>query len=367
MNKQSANLQIFSSSRLGLLFIFCLVSNTQAAPLDALLSANTPSGFSGYLETSLDVMNSTVDVLNIRGSDPVYGGTTVGDYDGNHLRAGLGLSRLWLEGSYWRRNMLYRNDSFSLTSWHMAGQFKLLDGGKEGLSLGVRWGRWGNDTALLKKSSPTVILDRTVQTINIVNPRDSQRAWDLIASYPVTENIELSGFAGTGSSTVSVDSLNASYVNSTGCLYNMFFENSGISVGLAEPCATATILSFSMSGPGSNKVQEMNYTATSQQTGGSLKWSSGNWLLRGGYQFQRLSRDQVDEVIVSRGGKTYTENHIVIGHIERKIFPHTSVFVRGQIMSNQFVGEIPFSYNSFTAAKFNKKYGFASFGMKLEF
>jgi hypothetical protein len=360
--------QIFRSSPFWLLFIIYLsVGKSQAAPLDALLSANTPPGFSGYLETSLDLMNSTVDVLNIRGSDPVYGGTTVGDYDGDHLRAGLGLSRLWLEGSYWRRNMLYRNDNFALTSSHMAGQFKLLEGGKESLSLGLRWSAWSNDTGILKKSSPTFIQDRTVQTINIVNPRDSQRSWDLIASYPVTEQIELSGFAGTGRSSVSVDSLNASYVNSTGCLYNMFFENNGIYGALAAPCATANILNFSIGGPGSNMVQELNYTATFQQAGGSLKWSNQNWLVHGGYQFQQLSRDQVDEVIVSRGGKTYTNNHIVVGHIERKVFTHARVFMRGQIMSNQFVGEIPFSYNSFTAAKFNKKYGFASFGVKLEF
>jgi hypothetical protein len=32
-------------------------------------------------------------------------------------------------------------------------------------------------------------------------------------------------------------------------------------------------------------------------------------------------------------------------------------------MRNQFVGEVPFTYNGFTASKFDHRYGFVSFGM----
>ena len=36
-------------------------------------------------------------------------------------------------------------------------------------------------------------------------------------------------------------------------------------------------------------------------------------------------------------------------------------------MSNQFVGEIPFAYNSVTAAKFSNRYGLASVGFMQSF
>ena len=36
---------------------------------------------------------------------------------------------------------------------------------------------------------------------------------------------------------------------------------------------------------------------------------------------------------------------------------------RAQLMSNQFVGDIPFTYDGFTAGKFDRRYGFVSFGM----
>jgi hypothetical protein len=97
------------------------------------------------------------------------------------------------------------------------------------------------------------------------------------------------------------------------------------------------------------------------------QWQSGLWALRAGYQFQHLNRTNVDDLIVSRGGVSYQNNHIVVADVFRKVSNNTAVFVRGQAMSNQFVGEIPFVYNSVTASKFGRRYGLVSMGVNFAF
>jgi hypothetical protein len=89
--------------------------------------------------------------------------------------------------------------------------------------------------------------------------------------------------------------------------------------------------------------------------------------LTGGYQYQRLNRDNVDSLIVSRGGESYGTNHVLVGEIARKVGQSSVVFLRGQMMSNQLVGEIPFAYNTITASKFSNRYGLASVGFMHSF
>jgi hypothetical protein len=44
-----------------------------------------------------------------------------------------------------------------------------------------------------------------------------------------------------------------------------------------------------------------------------------------------------------------------------------ALFVRGQYMSNQFLGEVPFAYNRFTASKFSRRYSLVTAGLWMFF
>jgi len=46
---------------------------------------------------------------------------------------------------------------------------------------------------------------------------------------------------------------------------------------------------------------------------------------------------------------------------------HGALFIRGYAMTNQFLGEIPFSYTPYTAHRFDERYGFVSAGYSYYF
>jgi hypothetical protein len=98
-----------------------------------------------------------------------------------------------------------------------------------------------------------------------------------------------------------------------------------------------------------------------------LQWHRNNWRLQGGYHFQQVNRNAIDALIVSRNGVAYNTNHIFIADLQYEFLKNQFVFLRGQLMSNQFLGEIPFAYNSVTASKFDRSYGLVSLGVRLGF
>jgi hypothetical protein len=141
------------------------------------------------------------------------------------------------------------------------------------------------------------------------------------------------------------------------------FTASGTSGTLATPCNTS-LLGF---GTAQSVTQDFSYDSSYYQLGGMLQWHNPNWSVRGGYQYQYWQRNNVDALVVSNGGVPYQSNNIVVADVARKVSDHVALFVRGQLMSNQFVGEIPFAYNSLTASKFALRYGFATFGVTMEY
>lgn len=348
--------------------LFFLAGAVDAAPLDALLSADQyRKAGEFHADASYDAMNSTLDVLNIRGKDTLYAGTNVGDYSGLHLRAGYALTdRLSVEGGAWQRKITYRSDNETLQSWQSALQYRLNGNQKSRSLYALRLSVWGNQAGSLTKASPTTFVGKSVNNVTINSPRDIQEQIDLVGSWRLTRKTTASAFAGLGRSTVSTGNMSANYTSGNGCNYNLAFTATTTSGVLAAPCAAPGIILTSFSTP-QGLIQEFSYHANYYQLGGMLHWQHARWDLRGGYQFQYLNRSNVDSLIVSRGGTSYQTNHVLVADVSRKITPHVAVFARGQMMSNQFVGEIPFAYNSVTASKFSRKYGIASFGVTMNF
>jgi hypothetical protein len=346
-----------------ILFTACWAPTSNAAPLDALLTAS-PHNQAGeiQLELALDAVNSTLDVFGIRAKDPVYGGTTVGDYSGLHLRGGYGITdRLWVDASAWKRRISYRGDTEQITTWQTAAQYRLTNENRDGGQFAVRLGAWGDAAPVVNKSTPTAIQGITLQSVSVDKPRDVQVQADLIGSWLINSHTQLSTFVGMGASRVSVGALTGK-VN--GCNYNIVSTSLATTASLNSPCGG--LVSATVYVPNAPQ-QWLSYNSRYYQAGGQLQWVRDKWQLSAGYQFQYLNRQQIDNAIEQHGGIAYKNNHTVIAELARSLGGGVIVFARGQAMSNQFVGELPFSYNSLSATKFGRLYGFATVGARLTF
>ncbi|MDQ9169884.1 hypothetical protein Q8A64_05605 [Oxalobacteraceae bacterium R-40] len=347
------------------------MSVAHAAPLDALLTANkktTPGSFE--IEASYDVMNSTVDIFDIRDNDEEFAGTNVGDYHGAHIRGGVALTpSLWLDGALWKRRIDYRQDEGELDSWQIGAQYKLFDALGVRPAMAVRLGLWGNSADNLSKTSPTRVQGVTLDSVNVQDGEDRQVQFDLIASWPVRDSMEVTAFAGAGVSETEIDSISGT-ASRDGCNYNLAFGRDKVVGTLAEPCGASVVVErFALrnSAFGVDVYGETEYKARYLHAGFSGKWTGGPWQIRAGYQYQRLNRDDIDDIIERRGGSAYKSNHVVVGEIAYRVLKNVSLFGRGQYMSNQFVGEIPLAYNTFTARRFDKHYGIVSAGIVIDF
>ena len=98
-------------------------------------------------------------------------------------------------------------------------------------------------------------------------------------------------------------------------------------------------------------------------TGFNLAYNTGPWQWRGGYVMQNIQRSAVDDVIRSKNKTPYNLNHTLMGEVGYKMTRNTLLFTRGQVMSNQFLAEVPFLYNSLTSQRFNQRYGLLSIGL----
>lgn len=338
-----------------------------AAPLDALLSADHAAQGTFQAEAGYDVMNGNLDVFRLRANDPRYAGSNVGDYQGQHVRLAYALTdNFALDAISWRRAIHYRSDIEALNSWQLAAQYQFIGDVNSSEHFAVRLSGWGNQADVLTKSTPTQMLGRNLNRFTVQSPQDKQLQLDGITTWRLSENFAASGFMGFGKSIVSTGDMSANYTNASGCNYNLAFTAAGTSGVLAAPCVTPNLLITSFTTP-QQVLSEFSYTAHYYQLGGMAQWQQSAWMLRMGYQFQYLKRDNVDALIRSRGGVSYQTNHVVLFDVARRINPHLSLFMRGQLMSNQFVGEIPFAYNTATASKFGQRYGFATLGARVDF
>ena len=83
--------------------------------------------------------------------------------------------------------------------------------------------------------------------------------------------------------------------------------------------------------------------------------------------FHVVKRKLVDDILNSRGEEAYTQNHNISLQADYRVRPQLTLFARGQLTSNLFFNDIPVTYNSSTAERFDSKYTLFSVGMRAEF
>ena len=327
-----------------------------AAPMDAFLESSPHFRYeSGYLEAAGDVMNDTLDVFNVRGTSGIAGENT-GDYKGGHLRGGVGLNdSFWIDGAYYKRKLTYGVDQPRIDSWQVGAQWRFLEWQPNFPEMSLRLSAWGNQADSVSKSTPSNLLGVTFDSLSVSDASDQQIQTDLIATFrsPVTT---ASVFGGVGVGKVKVDSISAQQGSDVYSYRGGQFYLNGSQLGI-DPDALGSL---------TRTLDATSYDTRFAHAGFNVRYQLDEWSFQGGYDFYVTRRDKVDDLIEADGRTTYTTNHTLVGDIMYRIAPNAQLFARGQVMKNQFLGEIPFLYNSVTSSRFNQKYGLVSFGVVID-
>jgi hypothetical protein len=346
----------------------CAVS---AAPLDAQLS--TEPAHVGARDSSVElelgyvVANDRVDFLRLR---PDSASTSTGDYYGRSLRAGWAVTpRLHVDGGLTRRKLVFKSFDADVTTWQLAAQYLVLGadpGPYENFrqpQLALRASAWGDSASSFDRELNAKIGSTTFRSFHADTPRDTQLQFDVIGGWPLSANLHVNGLAGIGYSKVDVDRVTATTF-SGGCTNDVEFTDTHV-VAVCRTNGNTVRTPNSVVGVDINK--EARYHALTYQLGVNATWRSGDWLFRGGLLHMTHRRSDVEDVVRARGGSPVRSNQVLVLEAGYKPTNNSLVFLRGQMMTHQFLGELPMTYNSVSSAQFDNRYGFVTLGLALAF
>lgn len=338
-----------------------------AAPLDGFFEALPHLGTPrvGYIEGSIDRMNRTLDVFNLRPND--LADDAAGNLQGFHIRGGYGLTeRLWIDGALLRRQIRYGALEPSFDSWLIGIQNKLPlpDNWHRSIDAALRVSLWGTRTDSIK-ASPEQLRGRSVfaflDDLSVDRPRDRQLQMDLVGTRWLGP-VAISAFAGIGRGKVQLESVTARFGSEVRRWADgQFYDEAGQVDQLAASLARQLELA--------DELNSVNYSTRFAQAGLGLRVPLGDrWAVRAAYQWFQIRRS-TDELIAERsiGQASYRLNHTLLGELSYRFAGQGRVFVRGQAMSNLFLSEMPLLYNSLTAHRFGERYGIVSVGLMLGF
>jgi hypothetical protein len=341
-----------------------------AAPLDALLTATPERGLAhGSIELGFDAMNPQLDVFNFRSAstDP---DKATGDYRGAHVSGGLRVGDTgWLSGSLWQRAVGDATDTYEYTSWQIGAQVRFSEA--QGLlpAMAARFSAWGNYAGATQTTKPVVVPGAKLDSVKISNPSDQQLQADLIGSWPLSDASDLSLLLSAGSSQLSYGAMSAT-TTLDGCHYNLAFTGNAIYGTLASPCSAGIYLQeiYDNSGRlGIDVAHEIAWRGNFVQAGVNSRWHSGPWTVQAGYLFHMAQRESVDAILAARKLSAYTQNHSITVEGSYRVTAGLRAFARGQFSSNLFFNEMPVTYNTSTASRFDSKYSILSLGLVADF
>jgi hypothetical protein len=349
-----------------------------AAPLDALLSTEpahvkAPDS-SVELELGYDVANDRVDFLRLR---PDNASSSTGDYYGRTLRAAWDVTpRLRVDGGLTKRRLVFKSFDADVTTWQVAAQYLVL-GAEPGPyenfrqpQLALRASAWGDSASGFDRELNYKLGSTTFRSLHAEKPRDTQLQFDVIAGWPVNANLHVNGIAGIGYSKVTLDSVSGTAARSNGDLCDVQLTHTVVSATCINAKAGSKSTLTEPSNDNSFGVdinKEARYHALTYQAGINATWRSGDWLFRGGLLHMTHRRSDVEDVVRARGGSPVRSNQVLLLEAGYKPTNNSLVFLRGQMMTHQFLGELPMTYNSVSAGQFDKRYGFVTLGLAVAF
>lgn len=342
------------------------------APLDALLTA-TPERIApkATLELGIDRLNRQLDFSRPDANDPTTIATTAGDYRGAHLAGALRVvDGLWLSGSLWQRRLSDDVDSYRYRSWQASGLYRFTEASGAIPALAVRLSAWGNRASVTETTTPVRVPGAILNSVTVSKPSDRQLQVDLIGTWALSPSLDFSAQLGGGSTRLDYGSL-AATTRRNGCDYRLTFTGNDIFGELAKPCnVSGGVITqfFDSSGDyGVDVAKEIAWRGRFLQAGVGARWLIGDWTLAGGYLFHRVQRQDIDDILASRGGAVHRRNHLFTADAAYRLHPNLSVFGRAQVNSNLFFNDIPVTYNTSTSARFGSRYSLITIGLRADF
>jgi hypothetical protein len=348
----------------GGLALWTAAATSSAALLDPLLQAPTPpERFT--LELSYDQANRQVDVFGLRAKSAAPG-SVPGDYSGGHARLQWVVAPgLTIDTSLWRRKIDYQSFSADIQTWQVAAQWHAVQADGLMPHLALRAGLWGNRADELQRATGVTIQGVRFTRSRLTDPRDRQSQFDVLATWPVAERWSLTTRLGVAFSETDFRSAHA-IAEQQGCAYSVAFTSTHV-VAVCENARGLTRLSVPNDVYGVDVDKEARYRSRMLGAGLGVQWQGERWRWALGYGGTWISREDVDRIIEARGGTAYRSNHVVMAEAAWRWTDHVEPFIRGQVMSNQFNGESPVTYNTFTANRFSRPYGLLMTGILLRF
>lgn len=354
---------------LGVLFSQSLL----AAPLDALLTA-TPERADprGRIELGFDKAVGALDFSTSADPSGQTPSITQGDYSGAQLHAAWrAADRLWLSGGLWQRRIHNAVDRFDYRSWQLAGQYRFNDAAGAMPAFALRLSGWGNQASETAATTPVRVPGAVLNTVTVADPADRNLQADLVATWSLSSQLDVTGLLSVGSTRLSYGGLTAT-TSVAGCDYHLQFTGNDIFGNLIEPCAGsggAVIRQFydSSGAYGVDVARELAWSGRFMQAGVNAQWRDDAWSLAGGYLFYKIRREDVDDILASRGNPVYRHNHQLMFEAAYRLNPRWSPFVRAQINSNLFFNDIPVTYNASTSGSFGTALSVVTIGLRAGF
>ena len=357
------------------LLVAALAGSTAAwgAPLDALITATPERGDPrGRIELGIDQATGSLDFST--SDEPPAPGVVppTGNYQGAQLQAAWRVTdRLWLSGGFWQRKISSDADTFRYNSWQLAGQYRFNDATGAWPAVALRLGAWGNRATETASTTPVRVTGAILDTVTITGPGDRQLQADLVATWPLSAQLDVSALLSFGRSELSYDALSATTTRN-GCHYNLTFNGNDIFGNLAAPCqgtGGGVIRQFydSSGAYGVDVAREIAWQGRCAQVGASAQWRSGPWAVAGAYLFHAARREDVDDILASRGDPVHRENHQLMLEAAYRLHPNWSPFLRAQVNSNLFFNDIPVTYNTSTSGSFGSRLSVVTLGLRAGF
>lgn len=210
----------------------------------------------------------------------------------------------------------------------------------------VRASAWGNRADQIVKGTRSSLgasgLNARLSEMALSRPHDRQWQLDGIGRYALAGSaLAVSGFAGGGRSHVTGAGVTGQATIS-GCSYRLQFGESRLTAVPLAGCEHPMMVSIPNSLLQYDALRETNYHATWAHTGAALHWRPADWHLVVGVELQRWWHHLPTPVV--------TNNLIAMSEATWSVTPELALFVRGQYMHRQLLGEVPMLYNVHSTA-----------------
>lgn len=344
------------------------LENGAAAPLDVFLSAYpAPTSSEAQIEMSADRMNTQLDVFDLRSRSSSLDNLD-SSYSANRINAGFKVGESgWLSGSLAQRTSVDKGGTYRFVSWSAAGQYRFMEQESWSPAVALRLGAWGNYADQTESSKSVLVPGAKLDSTKISAPADQQLQADLIASWTLRQQVQVSAVLSAGRSQLSYSALSAT-TTLDGCHYLLRFTGNGIYGVLTEPCTSDIYIKeiYDNSGRlGIDVAKEIAWRGNFLQAGINARWQHGPWGVRGGYLFYIVERDGIDAILLGRKQASYTQSHTLGLEGSYQFVPKMQLAASVLLNSNLFFDQMPVNYNTGTASRFDA--ASSIFGLSLRF